>query len=206
MSIIKTIKEQVSGEIIEKKSKFIANVFCVETANEAEEKIKEIKNKYYDAKHNCFAYLIMGENNEIIKKASDDGEPSGTAGLPILQILEKRNLSNILVIVTRYFGGILLGTGGLLRAYSDATINALDKAKIIEKTLGLEIIIETTYKDVEQVKYYLEKQKTKITNVNYQENVELLVEIPEETKDIILKNIQEKIIKYEIKTKKYIGI
>ena len=206
MSIIKTIKEQVSGEIIEKKSKFIANVFCVETANEAEEKIKEIKNKYYDAKHNCFAYLIMGENNEIIKKASDDGEPSGTAGLPILQILEKRNLSNILVIVTRYFGGILLGTGGLLRAYSDATINALDKAEIIEKTLGLEIIIETTYKDVEQVKYYLEKQKTKITNVNYQENVELLVEIPEETKDIILKNIQEKIIKYEIKTKKYIGI
>lgn len=203
---MKTIKEQVLAEIVEKKSKFIANVFYVESVNDAEEKIKEIKKKYYDAKHNCFAYLIIGENNETIKRFSDDGEPSGTAGSPILQILEKKKICNVLVVVTRYFGGILLGTGGLLRAYSNVTLSALEKAKIINKTLGLEVLLESSYKDSEQLRFFLEKNKINIINVIYKENVELLVEIPEDNKDIILDNIREKVIKYEIKTKKYIDI
>lgn len=120
--MFKTIKEEnVQAEIVEKKSKFIANVFYVETSRDAEEIIKNINKKYYDARHNCYAYSVKNPN-ESIKRFSDDGEPSGTAGAPMLNIIEKNNISNILIIVTRYFGGILLGTGGLVRAYSEATI------------------------------------------------------------------------------------
>ena len=125
-----TIEDHVAEELIEKKSKFIADVFYVETIKEVEKKIKQIRKKYYDAKHHCFAYRIL-QNNAIIEKASDDGEPSKTAGSPMLQVLNKNELVNILVVVTRYFGGILLGTGGLVRAYTQATQNVLKKAKIL---------------------------------------------------------------------------
>ena len=108
MEKFKTILEKnTTAEIIEKKSRFIANLFYVETPQEAENKIKQIKKKYYDAKHNCFAYITLNEN-EIQKKCSDDGEPSGTAGAPVLEILEKQSIYNVVVIVTRYFGGIYL--------------------------------------------------------------------------------------------------
>ena len=109
--MFKTILENTTSEIIEKKSKFIANVFCVENEEQANIKIKEIKRKHFDARHNCFAFRVM-EDEKIIERFSDDGEPSGTAGAPMLNILQKNNLCNILVVVTRYFGGILLGTGG----------------------------------------------------------------------------------------------
>lgn len=133
MEKFKTIQQKlVSAEIVEKKSRFIANLFFVESSNEAEEKIKEIKKKYHDAKHNCFAYIIF-ENNQMQKKFSDDGEPSGTAGAPMLEILEKTNLYNVVVIVTRYFGGVLLGTGGLVRAYSDALKKAISNATLVEQ-------------------------------------------------------------------------
>jgi len=105
--MFKTVEEDVSAEIVEKKSKFIANVFYVESANKAEEIIKNTKKKYYDSRHNCFAYRIYSKEG-MVQRFSDDGEPSGTAGAPMLNILESKNLSNILVIVTRYFGGILL--------------------------------------------------------------------------------------------------
>ena len=130
--MFKTISENVSSEIVEKKSKFIANIFYVESVEEAEEKIKEIKKKYYDARHNCFAFSVYTEDGNI-DRFSDDGEPSGTAGSPMLAILKAQNLSNILVVVTRYFGGILLGTGGLTRAYSSAAINAIEKGNLIKK-------------------------------------------------------------------------
>ena len=123
-----TIKDYVEEELIEKKSKFIADIFYVETIEEVEENIKQIHKKYYDAKHHCFAYRLL-QNDTIIEKASDDGEPSKTAGAPMLQVLNKNELVNILVVVTRYFGGILLGTGGLVRAYTQATQNALKKNK-----------------------------------------------------------------------------
>ena len=106
-----TIKEAVQAEVTEKKSKFIANFFPVQKEEEAEKIIKELKKKYHDARHNCTAYRIQ-EDHKVIEKASDDGEPSGTAGAPMLNILQKNNLANVLVVVTRYFGGILLGTGG----------------------------------------------------------------------------------------------
>ena len=126
------LESNIQAEIVEKKSRFIANLFYVENPEEAEIKIKEIKKKYHDAKHNCFAYLTY-ENGEIYKKFSDDGEPSGTAGAPMIDIIEKENLRNILIIVTRYFGGILLGTGGLVRAYSEAFKEALKIATLVRK-------------------------------------------------------------------------
>jgi len=206
MEQFKTIKTKAFAEIVEKKSRFIANVFYIESQKEAEDLINKTKKEYYDAKHNCFAYIVLGENGEKIKKSSDDGEPSGTAGAPILEIIEKQDLYNVLVIVTRYFGGVLLGTGGLLRAYSGATLEALKNTEIINKTMGYEVEIIVNYKDAEQIKYNLEKEKIKIININYGENVELLIEIPEMIKDIFLEKNNEKIIKTENKTKKYVDI
>ena len=126
----RTIEFNNCEEIIEKKSRFIANLIYVENEEEALNKIKEIKKKYYDARHNCFAYRVLDEEN-IIQRSSDDGEPSGTAGAPMLNILEKNNIVNVLVVVTRYFGGILLGTGGLVRAYTTASKQSIEKAQIV---------------------------------------------------------------------------
>ncbi len=125
-----TIKEEVTAQIVEKKSKFISDLCYVSTIEDAESKIAQIHKKYYDAKHHCYAYRIQTKDG-IVEKASDDGEPSGTAGAPMLNLLKKQNLSNVIIIVTRYFGGILLGTGGLVRAYTEATKEALNKAKIV---------------------------------------------------------------------------
>ena len=124
-----SIKENVQTEIVVKKSKFICNLIKIESQEEAEDYIRKIKKKYYDARHNCVAYRVI-ENEQVVEKSSDDGEPSGTAGGPMLNILQKNNLGNILVVVTRYFGGILLGTGGLVRAYSDATLDAIDQGAV----------------------------------------------------------------------------
>ena len=119
-----SIKENVQAEIIVKKSKFICNLIKVSSQEEAETTIKEMKKKYFDARHNCVAYRIK-EENKIVEKASDDGEPSKTAGEPMLNILQKNNLCNVVAIVTRYFGGILLGTGGLVKSYSDSLLKAI---------------------------------------------------------------------------------
>ena len=127
---MKTIKENVTAQLAEKKSKFISDIYHVNSVEEAEAKLQEIHKKYYDAKHHCFAYRIL-EQDGIIEKASDDGEPSGTAGAPMLNILQKNELCNIIVVVTRYFGGILLGTGGLVRAYTQVAKQAVENAQIV---------------------------------------------------------------------------
>ena len=141
-----TIQKKTQAEITEKKSKFIANLIPVESVEQAEQVIKEIKKNYHDARHNCIAYRII-ENGNIIEKSSDDGEPSGTAGAPMLNILQKNELANILVVVTRYFGGILLGTGGLVRAYSDSILKAIEQSQKIHKCEGLEMLVTLTYKN-----------------------------------------------------------
>ena len=133
MKEFNTIEENVVEEIVEKKSKFIANLIYVETVKDAENEIKNIKKKYFDARHNCVAYRIA-EDDKIIEKSSDDGEPSGTAGAPMLNILQKNNLANVLIVVTRYFGGVLLGTGGLVRAYSECLQKAIENSKKITKS------------------------------------------------------------------------
>lgn len=185
--MFKTISNDSEAEIIEKKSKFIANIFYVETREEAEEKIKEIKKKYFDARHNCFAYSIFTKDR-IIERFSDDGEPSGTAGAPMLNILSSQNLRNVVVIVTRYFGGILLGTGGLVRAYTGAVQEALKNVEIIEKYLGLEVKLEVNYPNLEKLKYYLKQNEIKILSSEYLENIKVLVEMSEEKLNILLQN------------------
>ena len=187
--MLKTIADDATSEVIEKKSRFIANIFYVESLEEAEEKIKQIKKKYYDARHNCFAFNIYNENGNI-SRFSDDGEPSGTAGAPMLAILNAQNLSNVLVVVTRYFGGILLGTGGLVRAYSEATKQAIENASIIEKDYGIICNYTVLYEDLEKIKYYFKQENIKMVDFNYAENVEITVEITEEKYQKILENIE----------------
>lgn len=183
-----TIDSSATAEIIEKKSRFIANAYNVESKEEAEEKIKQIKKKYYDAKHNCFAFSIIEENN-VILKSSDDAEPSGTAGEPILNVIKKNNLRNILIVVTRYFGGILLGTGGLTRAYSNAASSVIEKCNIIKEEKGLEAIIELDYSENDKFKYYCEKNNIRITNIEYNENIKYNIELnDEEYNKLTLKN------------------
>lgn len=206
--MFKTINQNVSSEIIEKKSKFIANVYYVESVEEAENKLKEAKKNYFDARHNCYAFSIYTKDG-IVNRYSDDGEPSGTAGAPMLNILNSKGLTNILVIVTRYFGGILLGTGGLVRAYTGATQEALNKITEIEKDIGLETKIEVSYSDFEKFKYYLKQNEIKLVNSEYSENIVSIIEITEEKLDKIKNNRNElnfKILSINILRKKYIEI
>ena len=186
-----TIKSNISSEIVEKKSKFIANLMKVENKEEAEEKIKEIKKKYYDARHNCVAYRII-EKDGLIEKASDDGEPSGTAGGPMLNILRNQNLANILVVVTRYFGGILLGTGGLVRAYSDATIKAINSADKVKKVMGIEFQISMEYSQLENFKYYCQENKFNILNIQYSEDIVCNLTMEEDLKDKFIEDFETK--------------
>ena len=201
-----TIKDECSAEITEKKSKFICNVFHVESVQEAEDKLNIIRKKYHDARHNCYVYKVVEED---AFKASDDGEPSGTTGVPMLNIVNGRNLSNILVVVTRYFGGILLGTGGLVRAYSLATTTALDDSNIIKQEMGLEASFNVEYKELEEVKYHLKNRNIVISGQEYLENVKVFVEGREED---ILKLQNEKLSErvelkdFVVLKKKYIEI
>lgn len=201
-----TIKDDIQAEIVEKKSKFIANLFYVQNSIEAEERIRQIKKKYYDARHNCIAYRII-ENGKLIEKFSDDGEPSGTAGTPMLNILQKNNLANVLIVVTRYFGGILLGTGGLVRAYSGSLQEALEKAQKIEKCLGEELEVILEYPDFESFKYYCRNNNINITKSKYSEKIICKIELEEKIKQKLMKDFETKNIKIEkIKelSKKYI--
>lgn len=205
----KTIEKENSAEIVEKKSRFIANIYNVESKEEAEEKIKQIKKKYYDAKHHCFAFSIIEENG-ITQKSSDDGEPSGTAGAPILNIIKSNNLQNVVIIVTRYFGGILLGTGGLTRAYSEAAGKVVEQSELIQKEPGMEVELEIAYNDNEKFKYYCQKNNINIIKIEYTENILYKIELNEKEYkkieeinktnnkqlDINIKNIKLKCRKY----------
>ena len=184
-----TIQEQkLEEEIVEKKSKFIGTLFYVKDEMQAQDIIKSIKKQYFDARHNCFAYRIMTENG-IVERFSDDGEPSGTAGGPMLNILNKNNLCNVLIIVTRYFGGILLGTGGLVRAYSDATTKVIETATLANETIGVEIEVEIEYNELELLKYYCNKNDINIVNIVYESNIKCYLEVTnEELEDLLDKN------------------
>lgn len=186
-----TISNNIENEITVKKSKFICNLIKIETQQEAEEQIKIIKKKYYDARHNCVAYRVQ-ENDGIFEKASDDGEPSGTAGGPMLNILQKNNLCNVLVVVTRYFGGVLLGTGGLVRAYSESTLNAIDLADKIEKCIGLEFQVTLDYNNFESFKYYCRKNRINIINIEYTDIIICKIQLEEEKKAILVKEFETK--------------
>ena len=203
-----TIKENISSEIVEKKSRFIANIYKVESREDAELKIKEAKKKYFDARHNCSSYRVI-EDGKIIEKANDDGEPSGTAGAPMLNILQKNNLCNILVIVTRYFGGILLGTGGLVRAYSDATIKAIEEAEKVKYKEGIEYQVKVDYSELENLKYYCKKNDINIIKTEYLNEIICNLEVQNEIIEKFLSDIEKRNINIvEVKeiSKKYVAV
>lgn len=187
---MKTIIEGKTAEVTEKKSRFIANIFHVESVTEADEKIKQINKKYYDAKHNCYAYIVDG-----IEKCSDDGEPSKTAGAPMLDILKKNEFTNVLVVVTRYFGGILLGTGGLVRAYSEATKRAIENSDVVEIVSGERYIIEVLYENVNNVLYWCNKLNIKICENVYATTIKLTIESTKEDKEKLINNVEIENIK-----------
>ena len=157
------------GEIVEKKSRFIANVFPVDSEEQALEIIEKTKKQYWDARHNCFAFVI-GKNNEV-QRFSDDGEPQGTAGKPILEVLTKGNIHNTLIIVTRYFGGIKLGAGGLTRAYSQAVADALKEANIVEKHLIDVYDVSLDYSFTKKFEHLLKVNDIDCINKEYDEQV-----------------------------------
>lgn len=203
-----TIKENVEFVLTEKKSKFIANLIKIGSQEEAEEVIKKYKKQYHDARHNCIAYRVM-ENEQIIEKSSDDGEPSGTAGSPMLNILQKNNLCNVLIIVTRYFGGILLGTGGLVRAYSDALSGAIEIANRVTQTIGYIIECTIEYSQFEKFQYYCKTNEIEIINSEYLDNIVCKIALEESKKERFLKDVNEKninIIDYKIFNKTMVTI
>lgn len=170
---MKKIVSSVEGIYIEKKSKFICHLFYVTSADEVSEIIKAEKKKYYDAKHHCFAY-VMGEDGADIK-CSDDGEPSGTAGRPMLDILQKEGLTDILCVCTRYFGGTLLGTGGLVRAYSAALKDAIDKSTFKNETKAVIVKYKYAYNFDARISSYLRDKDIKVLENDYSDAVEITI-------------------------------
>ncbi len=169
MNNYKTILQYARTEIVEKKSKFISSVSPVETEDEAVQFINKIKKEFYDATHNVFAYQI-GERNEI-QRCSDDGEPSGTSGPPTLDVLKKQNIKNAVIVTTRYYGGTLLGTGGLVRAYGKSASTAISSAKIVEKILFDEFDIICDYTLSGKITYILNEKNINILNTEYTDTV-----------------------------------
>lgn len=147
---MKTVKENIENEIIINKSRFITLLIKINNLDEIEKNLKEIKKKYKDATHYCYAYIIGNK-----EKCSDNGEPSGTAGIPILNVLKQNDLTNILCVVIRYFGGIKLGAGGLIRAYSTSASEAVNKTNIVNLIKGYKIVIEFNYDNIKQINYLL---------------------------------------------------
>ena len=172
----KTVYRGGQGEIVEKKSRFIATVRPVETEEEALGFIEEMKKKYWNASHNCFAYTT-GERREIVR-AGDDGEPSGTAGKPMLEVLLGAELYDTAIVVTRYFGGTLLGAGGLVRAYSAAAKAGLVASQVIEKILGVPLTLLTDYNGVGKIQYLLGQQRIPTLQADYTERVSLKIILP----------------------------
>lgn len=177
------------GEITEKKSRFIATVRPVESEDEAVSFINETKKKYWDARHNCSAFVI-GKRQELTR-CSDDGEPAGTAGRPMLDVLLKENIHNAAVVVTRYFGGVLLGTGGLVRAYQQATKAGLSASEIIEKKDGAVLFIRTDYTGIGRLQYLFAQEKITVMDTAYEADVLVKAVITENDKKRIEKTIIE---------------
>ena len=177
------------GEIVEKKSRFIATVRKVETEQEAAAFIEEMKKKYWDARHNCSAFVI-GSRGQLTR-CSDDGEPSGTAGRPMLEVLLSEEIRNVAVVVTRYFGGTLLGTGGLVRAYTQAVKAGLAECVTGVMRQGLEICLQTDYNGVGKVLYILGEQGLEPVDSQYGQEVRLTIRIPKDQAERLQKELVE---------------
>lgn len=180
------IGKETEVELVINKSTFLGQIFNVESESEALKKIEFIKKKHFNARHNCFAYVI--DKNTV--RANDDGEPQGTAGMPILEVIKAHQLTNVLIVVTRYFGGVLLGTGGLTRAYSKCAILAVKEAGQREIVSASIIKISCQYATFAKIEAYLKKNDIKLGNIEYLDDVKATVYITE-NEDSICKNILE---------------
>ena len=189
MQTYKILLKGGRGEIIEKKSRFIATIQPVTTEEEAAAFIEATKKKYWDARHNCTA-MVIGRNSELTR-CSDDGEPSGTAGRPMLEVLTGEELHDVAVVVTRYFGGTLLGTGGLVRAYSQAVKEGLKSCEIGILRDGRKLKISMPYTELGRVQNYCKNAEQSIDDIIYQENVIVTITVPEEEFAIRTKQLQD---------------
>jgi uncharacterized YigZ family protein len=186
---MKKIYKGGEGEIVEKKSRFIATVRAVQSEEEAVAFIGEMKKKYWDARHNCSAF-VLGEHQEI-SRCSDDGEPAQTAGRPMLDVLLREGICDVAVVVTRYFGGVLLGTGGLVRAYQSAVQAGLSASTIVDVKEGRMLTIETDYNGIGKLQYYVAKRDIAVLDTVYTDKVELSCVIPVEEIELVTKEITE---------------
>ncbi|HHW71188.1 MAG TPA: YigZ family protein [Clostridiales bacterium] len=178
-----SIGKRATQELLINKSRFIGDVFHVVSEDEALENIQSIRDTYPDATHHCYAYYIGVDS--IIKRFNDDGEPSGTAGMPILQVIEQREIENVLVVVTRYFGGIKLGAGGLVRAYSKTTAKTLDKAGRVWMELCDKGILTIEYEYLGSVEYFLNQNNIPILDTIYEDKVYIYVISPQPWDELV---------------------
>jgi uncharacterized YigZ family protein len=177
------------GEVVEKKSRFIGQTMPVQSEEEALAFIQERKKRYWDARHNCFAYVI-GDRHQI-SRCSDDGEPQGTAGKPMLDVLLGADVHNCVVVVTRYFGGVLLGTGGLVRAYQASVKAGLEESEILEVTLGMRMLIRTDYNGIGKLQYIMNQMHLAEIDTRYTATVEVEVMVPQEEQGQFVTKVTE---------------
>ncbi|MCR5467827.1 MAG: YigZ family protein [Lachnospiraceae bacterium] len=189
MNSFKFVFEGASAEITEKKSRFIAHVKPIQSEEDALSFIQSKKKEYWDARHNCYAY-VCGSNNEI-SRCSDDGEPAQTAGRPMLDVILNEGVHDVCVVVTRYFGGVLLGTGGLVRAYQKATQEGLAASTILEKQAGSLLSVKCDYTLLGKVQYILGKNDITIKDTIYTDNVEFMFAVSDEMTERIISEITE---------------
>ena len=184
------ITETGTSEVVIKKSRFLGTAANVESEEEARELVNAIRKEHYSARHVCYAYSV-GESNPALK-FSDDGEPGGTAGKPMLDVITNSGISNIVVVVVRYFGGVLLGTGGLVRAYSEAAAQAVKNAET--KTICLSRIYDIVldYGDFDKVKYLIENHEGTAYEVEYSDKVLIKLTVPDKNAEMLEKQISEK--------------
>lgn len=185
----KTVYTKGRAEVVEKKSRFIGEVFPVESEKQALCILEDVKKKYWDARHHCWAF-VTGEER-VTERCSDDGEPSGTAGKPILEVIKGEKLKNVLIVVTRYFGGTLLGTGGLVRAYTQAARECVEHSQIITKIYGVKLKITTDYTGLGKIQYILGQRGFTILESVYTEKVDVKVLLPEEEEEAVLLELTE---------------
>ena len=185
----KVLHQPGCGELTEKKSRFIATLRPVKTEEEALAFIEETRKKYWDARHNCYAWVI-GENGES-KRCSDDGEPSQTAGRPMLDVLEGEGIRNVCAVVTRYFGGTLLGTGGLVRAYSGAVQEGLRASGVVTVYPASRLSVTVDYNTIGKLQYLLGQRGLNVLDSQYGQDVTLIVLVPDEEIDSLREKITD---------------
>ena len=186
MADYKTVKGEATGTIYEKKSEFIGYIAHAKTEAEAQEFLAKIRKKHYDARHHCYAYIIKDEG---IIRQSDDGEPSKTAGMPILEVLRHSGLEDAIIVVTRYFGGTLLGTGGLVRAYTEGAKAALNAAEILTYKTCVDLNITVDYSLYDKITTLCQNKNGKIIDTQFTDNVNITIRMLSGTQDELINEL-----------------